>query len=277
MKKKTSYNQTKEISLQERKRIMLDMLKHIDDICRENNIKYSLVGGSLIGAIRHRGYIPWDDDIDIILTEKNFKKLVDILDKDTGRYQIYKYGKEYKKMGFRKLIDTKTHLLEGEFAFDPNYGVYVDIFSYCNLSNNDRKRKWQFDKIKLLLKFVTFYRKKIDFKEDGLLKSIDFSFKKAVSRAIGCKRFGKAYENIRKSSDTKSDYVTCFFPVYSYDKEVQLKKNTEDYTDAKFEDLTVMIFKNYDEILRTTYGDYMKLPPKSERIPKHNAKAWWRD
>ena len=270
------YDKTKEIDIQEQKKLMLNMLKYIDCICRKNNIKYSLVGGSLIGAVRHHGYIPWDDDIDIILTEKNYKKLVNILDDENGRYQTYKYGKECEKMGFRKLIDTKTYALEGGFVFDPTYGVYVDIFSYCSLPNDDRKRKWQFNKIKLLLRFVVFYRKQVEFRKNGFFTGIDFSLKKIASRMIGCKRLSKAYEKIRKNSDINSDYVTCFFPVYNYKKEVQFRKDVEDYIDVKFEDLTVMIFKNYDEILRTTFGDYMKLPPKSERIPKHNMKAWWR-
>lgn len=252
------------ITIKEQKKLMLDMLKYIDSVCRKNGIKYSLIGGSLIGAVRNQGYIPWDDDIDIILTEKNFRKLVDILDKETGRYQTFKYGKECEKMGFRKLIDTKTHVLESDFAFDPDYGVFVDIFSYCDLSNDIKKNKRLFSEMKWLLRLVVYYREK-----PGL--------KRFVSRVIGCKRISRAYEKIRKSTSSDANYTTCFFPVYGFSKEVQLKKNTEDYIDVKFEDLTVMIFKNYDEILRTTFGDYMKLPPKSERASKHNIKAWWRE
>ena len=264
----------KEINIQEQKKLMLDMLEYVDDICRKNNIKYSLVGGSLIGAVRHHGYIPWDDDVDIILTEENYKKLVEILDKETGRYQTFRYGKECEKMGFRKLVDTRTCASEDGFVFDSTYGVYIDIFSYCSLSNDAKKRRRQFNKIKLLFKFVVLYRKDVRSKKRRFLVVGG----KIASRMIGCKRISRMYESMRRKNDTvKSDYVTCFFPVYSFEKEVQQKKNTEDYIDVKFENLTVMIFKNYDEILRTTFGDYMKLPPESERIPKHGVKAWWRE
>lgn len=273
------FDKTREITPKEQKKLMLGILEHIDTICRKNDIKYSLIGGSLIGAIRHRGYIPWDDDIDIVLTEKNYRKLVEILDKEVGRYQTFKYGRECKEIGFRKLIDTKTHVIEDGFVYNPSYGIYVDIFSYFPLSNDKKTRKKQFDRLKFLLKLVVFYRRKGGTHDDNLIRKIMAPIKMVFSRLIGCKRINRMYENMcgEKKSDEKSKYIVCAFPCYDFDKEVQLREYTGGYVDVKFENLNVMVFKNYDKILRTTFGDYMQLPPESERIPKHCLKAWWRE
>ena len=122
--KKNEVRKGKAITVKEQKQIMLDMLEFIDKICRDHDIKYSLIGGSLIGAIRHHGYIPWDDDIDIVLTRDEFLKLKKILDKETGIYQTLKFGDGGERFPFLKLIDTRTVVSEPFQSFS-NYGIFV--------------------------------------------------------------------------------------------------------------------------------------------------------
>ena len=111
----------KQITSKEQKQLQVLMLEFVDKICRKNNIKYSAIGGTLIGAIRHKGFIPWDDDIDIILTKNNYDKLKRILDKETGRYRTLKYGQGGECFSFTKLIDTNTHLMEKrQLNYNPN-------------------------------------------------------------------------------------------------------------------------------------------------------------
>ena len=265
----------KNISHDEQKQIMLKMLKFIDEKCRQNGISYSLIGGSLIGAIRHRGYIPWDDDIDIILDRENYAKLKNILDEETGRYQTLKANNKKRRFSFVKLIDTYTCLEEKtQQKYDPNYGIFIDIFCYIPTSDDAKERSAHFKRIRRLMNLCQ--RRKINFADPFYRNMLRFG-KTTISKIIGRKRLNRMLdlELNRYTSDTK--YVFGNWPVYSYEKEIQLKKNTEDYIDAKFEGLTVMIFKNYDAILRTTFGDYMKLPPKSERVPHHTAKMWWKE
>ena len=102
----------RKISATEQQTILLDILKFLDHTCRKNNINYSLINGSLLGAIRHHGFIPWDDDIDVILTRENYVKLKKILDKETGQFQTLKPGKGGEKYPFIKLIDIRTHAIE---------------------------------------------------------------------------------------------------------------------------------------------------------------------
>lgn len=264
------------ITPQEQKRLALNLLKFVDRICRENNIKYSLIGGSLIGAVRHQGYIPWDDDIDIILTRKNYTKLKAILDQEAGRYQTLKRGQGGEHYGFTKFIDTKTHLQENGQRFNKNYGVFLDIFCYYPAPNTEKMQIWHYKKLKLLYKLSS--KSANTNKTISVTKKIAKNARNILSSIIGYKNINTIYLAIaNKYTKKKTNYVINSWPVYSAKKEIQLAKNTEEYIDAKFENLTVMIFKNYDAILRTTFGDYMKLPPKSERIPKHNMQMWWRE
>jgi len=265
----------KKLTINERKKIMLELLKYTDDICREHNIKYSLFAGSLIGTIRHHGYIPWDDDIDIILTKENYEKLKTILDKKTGRYQTLKFGRGGERFSFLKLIDTKTHLIEGaQTTFDPYYGVYIDIFCYYPTSDNEKLRKKHYQKIKLLESLTS--RGKLNFKNESLAQNTLRLGKNIISKIIGYKRLNQLFQKTMNKYHDKT-YIVSNWPAYGYQKEIQLAKNTKEYTDAKFENLTVMIFKNYDEILRTTFGDYMQLPPLEARKSRHTLKMWWRE
>lgn len=269
----------KEIDALKQKELLLDMLKYIDGICRKHNIKYSLIGGSLIGAVRHHGFIPWDDDVDIILTQENYQKLKDILDAETGIYQTPRNEKKNNGLGYFKLIDTRTQISEGKSKFDPDYGIFIDISRYCQTSNNEKKRTKHFKQLKLLLKLATISKFKTSLHNKSFVKYIRQLAGKGFVSIIGHKGMSRMYRRVSNKyyGNSDSKYVINCWPVYDIDKEIQLKKNTEEYIDVKFEDLTVMIFKNYDELLRTTFGDYMKLPPKPERKPKHELKAWWKD
>ncbi|MBR2543503.1 LicD family protein [Candidatus Saccharibacteria bacterium] len=263
------------MTLDEQKKVMLDILAFIDGVCRKNDIKYSVFGGTLIGAIRHKGFIPWDDDIDIILTKKNYDKLKRILDKERGRYKTLKYGDGGERFPFMKVIDTHTCLVEHrQDKFYPNYGVYVDIFCYYPAHDDVRERKKQYQKLKILVSLIS--RRKLDFKNESLKRNVLCAGKNLISKLLGYKRINELFDKTLNEYNG-SKYVIHNWPAYGFGKEFQLSENINEYTDTEFENLTVMIFKNYDAILQTTFGDYMKLPPKSERVSRHNAKAWWRE
>ena len=263
------------IGTSEQRLLMLDMLLHVDRICRDYGIKYSLIGGSLIGAIRHKGFIPWDDDLDIILTKNNYYKLKSILDSEIGNYQTLKFGKGGERFSFVKLVDVRTRAREFiQQKDDPNYGVYIDIFCYCPVSEDSRTRQKQFSRLKTLMKFIT--REKANRKDRTWSQNAKQFVKNTISEIIGYRIIDNMFMRILNRYDD-SRYLVSNWPVYKYEQEIQLKVNTKDYINAEFEGHRVMIFKNYDEILRTTFGDYMQLPPESERKPKHNMSAWWKD
>ena len=131
----------KEISLDERKEIELEILLYVTRLCEKNRIDYSLCGGSLIGAIRHGGFIPWDDDIDIFLTRENYKKLIDLL-KDDLHYKLYApETTENYLYGFCKLMDKRTVIYSeyDEEIGTPELGVFIDIYPVDLIPENKKE------------------------------------------------------------------------------------------------------------------------------------------
>ena len=129
-----------EISLDEAKEKMLEMMCYIDKVCRENNIKYSLAYGTLIGAIRHKGFIPWDDDMDIMLTRDNYDKLIEIIKKD-DKYDLLDFDSGFI-LNFSKICCRNTLAIEKDkyrLKCD-SIGVFVDIFPIDNLPEKEPKR-----------------------------------------------------------------------------------------------------------------------------------------
>ena len=270
--------QVKKIELKEQKKILIEILEYFDKICRENNVKYSLIGGSLIGAIRHKGIIPWDDDIDVILSRNEYLKIIDILEKKVdSRFKLLTRNtcKDYF-YPFPKLIDKRTFISEPQFLDHiSEYGIFLDIFSYNNVSNDEKERVKDIKKIKLLNSMML--RKKINLKNDGLKQIFLRVNKNILSKIIGyssiCKKLDSIFE---KYNEAHTNYVISNWPLYKIEKEIQNSNNIEEFIDVEFENISVMIYKNYDEILKTTFGDYMIMPPEDKR-KTHGLVAYWRD
>ena len=262
----------KKMTIKEQKRVMIEILEYFDSICRKNNIKYSLIGGSLIGAIRHKGIIPWDDDIDVVLDKYNYRKIVEILKKDNNpKYKLLTKDrvKDYY-FSFPKLVATNTFVREEKCLQEcKQYGIFIDILYYNNLPKDNKL----FKKLKLLNSLLS--RKKLDFKNESFKQNFLRFNKNLISLMIGYNNILKM-KNRLETNNVDDKYAVITLPLRSIEKEYQLNKNIKEYIDVPFENIKAMIYKNYDEILKTTFGDYMQLPPKSERTI-HGLEAYWRD
>lgn len=262
---------------EEAKMELIKMFAFFDKVCRENDIKYSLIGGSLIGAIRHKGIIPWDDDIDIILDKNNYDKLIYVFENkefdDTYKLVNYKNDKSFF-FPFSKLMNTKTKVIEhNSHKKIENYGIFLDIFYYVNMPNEYKMQKKYFRSIKLINSLLSI----TDPKEKGIniMRRILRFSKNLIAKVIGDNRIHNIQEkNMNKYLNYSCDYIVSNWPVYDMNKEIQEKKNIKEYIDADFEGIKAMIFKNYDNILKNTFGDYMKLPPEDKRI-NHNMEVYW--
>ena len=262
----------KKIPRKKQKEIMLELLKYFDDLCRKNSIKYSLIGGTLIGAIRDKGFIPWDDDIDIILEKENYDKIIKIL--KTNNNSDYKLltrdtCKDYY-FPFPKLVATNTMVVEPLCLKQcSEYGIFIDILYYKKMPKEEKI----FKKIKLLDSLLS--RKKIN-KKEGIKQNFLRFNKNIISILIGYDNLIKIKEKIYSKYDNiPSEYVLSNWPVYAYENEYQLQKNIIEYIDVPFENIKAMVFKNYDNVLKNLYGNYTKMPPKEQRI-SHGLEAYWR-
>lgn len=264
-----------EITVKKQKELLVDLLVYIDNICKKNNINYSLIGGSLIGSIRHKGIIPWDDDIDIILLDDEYEKLINILKQENGRYKLldHRYNSSYY-YPFAKIIDTKTTIKEDGYKEIEEYGVYLDIFKYFKVSNSKVLRKIQYKLLMFQKNVLRFYYCNKHNNKNAFIKNLAVK----ILNKIGHKPILFIYNKICDihKNDKKSKYISPNWPTFGEEKSVQKLSDFQKFINTDFEGHKIMITKNYDRILKTTFGNYMKFPPKNEQVSLHHFKAYWK-
>lgn len=253
----------------------LKILDVFDGLCKEHGINYSLSAGTLLGAIRHHGFIPWDDDIDVMMTREQYNKLLKIDNKDypDGFFlQTYKTDRKYLN-GFAKLINKKVPAFIKETEhMDIVHGLDIDIFPMDRCP--ERYICSIFDLFKLSLCSAAKYSV-LDQSCNSILKKISRSFFSAVVRYTGTYRINVFEEKIKTKYNSKK-YNASFM---SYDSKPPYKWRATDiipysifdeYVYLDFEGKKYEAIKNYELYLTLTYGDYMQLPPEEKRIPMHN-------
>lgn len=255
--------------------IQLNILECISNICKENDIKYSLAYGTLIGAIRHKGFIPWDDDIDICLLRNDYEKLIYILRNQTeyAWLSLEDNRDEGYYVPFAKAVDNRTvALLESSHV---THGIWVDIFPIDNVPNG----VWD---SRLFLKKVNILRASViamttNFKKSKLDKKyIEKRVLSTGANMIGKNRITAIYENtVTKYSEHTTGYVGCLSSAY-IEKERYPISWFHDYINVTFEGKDFMAIAKYDEYLSALYGNYMELPPVDKR-KDHRIIAWKKD
>ncbi len=252
----------KEIPLKKLQKLLLDMLMDIDSICKKSHIQYMLFSGSILGAVRHKGFIPWDDDLDIAVTRKDYYKLIDALEKelpDQYTYQCFEKDKRYlvtwPAMKIRKkgtYIKEQNILLQNK-CHDCD-GVFVDVFILDYVSENKRKDYWNRFISQLLAFPIIFFENihinPVFLKKIFLNHAISYGKKNKDSKYIG-DDITWIYQNISKPY------------VYEKDKIFPTKR-------IEFEGKKLPVPKNPEHFLEQHYGkDYMTPPPESKRVPGH--------
>jgi len=268
----------RELALEEIKKRQLDMLAWIDKLCRSEGIEYSLAYGTLIGAVRHGGYIPWDDDVDLFMTRDNLEKFIKKFDsiKDSGFHRI---NWENNYFDFTKIIDSATTVVEDCDYNVRNYGVWIDIFPVDYLPDpKSEEAKTRYSKMNKYLKLSKIRGMHFrHFKSMKFPKSIVWLALRTLLSVFPLGYFGK------KVDSTYLDYNQNPTEYMGYLPQCSLEGNTfpaeyfDEYIDIDFDGITLRCLKEYDAILRGYYGDYMQIPPESERVSGHNYRAYLKD
>lgn len=252
--------------LQHLQRVLLGIAKDIDKFCVENGIEYYLVAGSLIGAVRHKGFIPWDDDFDIAMDAKNYLKFLAIAKEklDSSKYYIQEGYKEWP-MPFSKIRLRGTCLRESN-VWDVSKelsGIFIDIFPLENAAKTKYGRLWQYICGKVL---ITYCLKKRGIEKVSFLKQLSLQMSLVLEIKPLRLFFRKQVEKYRNeeseylgSFSGNLRYKTTFFKRSDYGKPIRVQ----------FEDVLLPIAPGYDNNLRKQYGDYMKLPPVEKQVGAH--------
>ena len=266
----------RQLDKEECNKILIEIFAYFDKFCRDNNINYSLIGGSLIGAIRHKGMIPWDDDIDVALDINNYRKLLNAIKSNTinSKFEFCIPGeREGYPFSFMKLINTETICIEPNKVDEiENYGLYLDIFCFNYMPKKEKDMRKFYNRI--LFYNNCLNRIKLNYKNPSILKKIKRLVKNTYVSTFGYERMlQRLLKLFNKYSDEPSEYLTTSNPVYGYEKEIYKASYFKKYTNVTFEGIQAMSVKDYDGFLRNTFGDYMLLPPEEERV-SHNLKSW---
>lgn len=250
------------------KQIQLDMLKCLTSICDRHNICYFCVGGTALGAVRHKGFIPWDDDIDIAMKRKDYEEFLKVAQSEMPNYyfvQNHNTDPDFR-LQFAKIRDSRTTFIETSASrLKINHGVYIDIFILDGYPDNDSKAKRLFRLNRLTRGYcakddVSSRSKKANFLI--FLSKFYFLFRKP-QKVI--ERFDR---KCKENDFDKCERGISFGSIYGL-KDVWPTKWFSGVTKFSFEGITVNLPIEYDKYLKQIYGDYMKFPPESERVAHH--------
>ena len=263
----------KKINIEELKSIQLNMLEELHNFCVANDIKYSLAYGSLIGAIRHNGYIPWDDDIDIFMTRDEYDKFKSSFRHKYLVFSDYSINSNHM-LSFGKLYDIRT-VFEEPTAIKMITSVYLDIFIIDGLGNDYDKAVRHYKKLTFLNKAQIFKMVKLS-KNRSLIRNMVLCLGKFFLLPISYRKLLEmTIRNKEKYNYKDSNYAgELSFGTY---RRILPKSVYEKYILHKFENIDVYVIKEYDTYLKSIFGDYMQLPPESKRITHHAFKAYWKD
>ena len=264
-----------EISLFEMRRLQMDMFKQVINICETHNLRYTLSGGSLLGAIRHKGYIPWDDDLDIILPRKDYIKFLQVAPRllDENCTLISPYNNPDHIYTFSKIYDNRTVLQE---PGHPPIGVYIDLFPMDGLPEDIRKSNRHFFKIKLYNTLINASIKpKVN--SGGGWKTFLKFFLYIFCRPVGTRRWLNMLDKFVIKYDYETSRHVAIAVISFYGNRERVRKAAfSEYIKMPFEDMQVNIPVGYHEYLSNVFGDYMTPPPKEKQITHHSYKVWWK-
>lgn len=234
---------------------LLSVLKDFHAFCMDHDIKYSLAYGSLLGAIRHKGFIPWDDDVDVVVTRENFTKLREVIVDSTLLKWEY-FTKNSLWIGRISRVTQSTYT---------NYPPQIDIFILDNVPDNRLLAK-----IKLfLIRFIQgSVKHKPNLNRFKFIMKIFAYITWLLGRILSERFKWNLFERVSKWGDKHNTMkVCCYNTIFGYLNKTYSSNVTSDYNIIPFEDTQLLIMNGYDEFLTTTYGDYMT--PPSKKVGHH--------
>ena len=275
----------KRMTLQEIQQVNLEIMKDIHAFCVRNDIHYSLAYGTLIGAIRHKGFIPWDDDIDIMMPRPDFERFSREYKSENGFWLSSVYGDD-TYVNYTRVYDDRTLVICPAKAGKKETGVWIDIYPIDGISDNAEESREQFQRLRGYTKLVMKWRMNL---RALTMKSIRMKLRAIIrlpqlrlTHKGGFPYWHQQICNICKEhpfgSTKRCSSLVCMEANRDNKQEIFPTEDFSDYILLPFEDQQFYVASGYDNILTVIFGDYMKIPPKEKQV-SHIINQWefyWR-
>lgn len=263
------------IELEESKKIELEILSYFARFCEEHGLRYFLAYGTLIGAVRHKGFIPWDDDVDVQMPREDYNRLIKIFNdkKEIDYLNLVAPEDKISRHSIVKIIDTRTVKIEKSVDYKNGHlGIDIDVFPLDGQPSDEESYDKWWNKLN---KIYWFY----------LINILDpsVSIKKSIAVPLIRVLFNK--KRMKKNADKlhaaypyeTSQYVGSVESAFNSKKNHIEKNQYENFVMLEFEGHLFRAPCGYDKILSTMYGDYMKLPPEEKQVTHHSNYCYWRE
>jgi len=254
----------KQLSNEEVRKIQLEITVYLQDLCEKNGLNFYMTGGTLLGAVRHQGYIPWDDDVDITIPMPDYKKLIDLLIEDNN-YDVYTVYNDPDNCScfYMRLIDRKTIMKSWGYPFLTSTGVNVDVFPLIGMPNKADERMIFFNRLRNLNARMT--NTFIEYPENPV--HIVTYRKQLRDEIINMTELYDFYQSEMGGYILSKYWERDIMPVSIYEGKIKMK----------FEEFMLTAPIGYDEYLQRIFGEYMKLPSEKEQYVTHNYRVFWKE
>ena len=250
---------------------ILEIAVYLDNFCEENGIQYCLMGGSALGAVRHGGFIPWDDDLDFFMTPDNYERFVKLFEEkgDKDRFFLEPFGKFDNMVRFGKVrIKNTTYIEESLTDFQISHNIYLDIFILHSCPENSIQRKWQYIWAKY---YVAKAQSSKDLSRYGLGLRTVLRVMKCFPRLFLVKF---ALKQVYKYRNKETKLYCNYLGKAKYKKGTYKKEWFESTKRVPFENVELNVPVGVEAFLTERFGDYMKLPSMEQIKREQHAEIW---
>lgn len=272
----------RQMNIQEVQSELLEIMKDVHAFCIDNNIKYSLAYGSLIGAVRHKGFIPWDDDIDIWMPRSDYERFMNSY--HSRRYELKSLKDNDYYMGYTRVYDrVRTYAPENYRNIKDEAGIWIDVFPIDGVSDDETRRNEDFEdschERDLSSGFRgDMFKLRLGNKSDKIISAVKIGIKRLL-RGTHHSLLIKFEHVCKRHAFGSTKYCANYYCYSAYERRKIELLETDwfiNYELVEFEDTKLMITKSYNAVLCSIFGDYMLLPLEDKRHGFHTATFYWK-
>lgn len=273
----------RKMKLEELQSTEFEILKVFHNFCQKNGLRYYLAGGTLIGAVRHKGFIPWDDDIDICMPRPDYMKLVKLAKNgklDDYRCIYSRYTDIKNPTSIIRIYDNRTEVVFKNDLSKTEFGCWIDLFPLDGVESGKVKRWLHFKEMRLFMDLAICCTTKLGGKRRSKIVSFLQYFLiplLPLIRLPGVYFYLDMMDRIARRFDYDNSEYVGVLGGRGEEKEAMRKADMEPPILVEFMGNEFYTMRNYDEYLTNLYGDYMTPPPESEQISRHEIDIFWKE